>query len=163
MKQNLSQQLENIIRLIARNEVNLILMKAISISKIGWLKSEISLKLFFTLLIRNKLIACEWHFFKSHFTDNDIINGNIVWKSNLNELVILFQYLRDNNIIPTVPNHHQLLQEHFLDRYGNRLKPMSLRVLLEKGISTPEREVIIENIITELNNFNNNQYEKENY
>lgn len=166
MEPKLAQQLDSIIRMIVRDELKLLInepsgseniinqisysetliQKTIS-EKIGWLKSEITLKAFHNSLIKYKFISCDLNYFKIHFEGTEQPQLKIIWQSNLNELGYLFARLREEGIIPNCRNPHKLLQENFLDKYGKPIKAGSLRTLLEKGISSNERIEVIKKII----------------
>ncbi len=122
----------------------------ITFNKIKWIKEEKSLLLFFNLLRKHRLISSEYDCFKVHFIGTSSVVNKITWKSNINELVYLFNCLAMEKITEKVRNPHSQICEHFIDQYGQPLKSETLRTLLNKGINDAERESIIENIIKEL-------------
>jgi len=118
--------------------------------RIGWLKNENTLVIFFNLLKNQGFISCELDLFKSHFKGINQTKEKIIWQSNINELVNLFDRLRDEGIIPLCKNPHILLREKFLDKYEKPLNAGSLRTLLEKGIRNEKRVEIIDEIINNI-------------
>jgi hypothetical protein len=120
------------------------------VEKIGWLRGEITLKIFYNSHIKHEFITCDYGLFKIHFTGTEHILAKIKWNSNLNELVYLFTRLREEKIIPLHKTPHVLLQENFIDKYENPIKAGSLRTLLEKGIRNTDRVEMIDNIIDDV-------------
>jgi len=115
--------------------------------KIGWLKGKNTLVKLYDLMKNQKLITCESELFINHFEGTVQPQAKIIWQANLNELVYLFDRLRDEGIIPLCKNPHILLQNKFLDKYENTLNAGSLRALLEKGIRNESRVEVIDKII----------------
>jgi len=128
-------------------ELFYLLPENLSITKIGWLKDEIGLKLFYNLLIKHEFVCCDFAFCRIHFEGEGKPQSKIIWQANLNELVYLFARLREEGIIPLHKNPHILLQDNFLDKYEKPIKSQSLRTLLEKGIKNSNRVELIDDII----------------
>ena len=115
--------------------------------KLGWLKNEITLKVFYNSLTKHGFVTCDFEFFKTHFEGNQHPKAKIIWNANLNELVSIFKRLQEEGIIPLHKPPHVVLQEHFIDKYEKPIKARSLRILLEKGIRNSNRVEIIDDII----------------
>lgn len=118
-------------------------------SKIGWLKDASILLRLYTYLISHGFIACDFEFFKAHFIHNKGTSEPIIWLSNTNRLVYLFDQLFLEKFIPELKNVHQLLKEHFVDKRGKKLKNGCLRSSLNQ-IRNNNRMKIIDDIIVQL-------------
>ena len=115
--------------------------------KIGWLKGETTLKVFWNSLLKHKFIDCDFDIFKTHFDGTNQPESKLIWQANINELAYLFARLREQEIIPLCKYPFLLLQKNFIDKYEKPIKANSLRTLLDKGIRNDTRIEIIENII----------------
>jgi len=118
--------------------------------RIGWLKGANALMIFLNLLKNKGFVTCDFNFLRIHFEGTEQPQTKIIWQANLNELVYLFDRLRDEGIIPLRKNPHILLQENFLDKYEKPLNAGSLRTLLEKGIRNEKRTEAIDKIINDI-------------
>ena len=118
--------------------------------KLGWLKNEITLKVFYNSLTKHGFVTCDFEFFKTHFEGNQHPKAKIIWNANLNELVSIFKRLQEEKVIPLHKTPHVLLQKHFLDKYKQPINAGSLRTLLEKGIRNINRVRIIDDIVGEV-------------
>lgn len=89
--------------------------------------------------------------FKAHFLTDGYERNPIPWKENKNELVYLFQVLRENNVINSHSHPHIQLEAHFVDRYKKILNANSLRTLLNKGVRRNDRMEIIKKVLKNMN------------
>ena len=167
MKLSFAEKLENIMRCIVREEVKLLLIKSdeckkidniftvninkkVASNKIGWLSGNSVLQKFHTLLNSYGYLSCSFETFQSHFSENEISSEKLIWHSNINRLVYLFNQLAVLKHIPEPLHPHGILTIHFLNKNGGELKPNSLRSSLEQIRNSRMNEV--KEIITELGN-----------
>ena len=121
-------ELKNLIRQEARDEVRLQLLKQsksnsedlsdnnnspIIESRVGWIKSIMLLEFLHSLLISYGFITCNFKEFQSHFFGSEIIRTKIFWQTTTVRLVILFEFLLNEKLIPLCNTPHILLLEHF--------------------------------------------------
>lgn len=164
METKLAYQLENLIRQIVRDEIDVIINeglineerleqigdKLISISsKIGWLKGEKPLLKFYELLISHGFISCDFEIFKPHFIGSEKVTESVKWLTYTKHLVYLFDQLIICKFIPENNKPHQLLKEHFIDMRGHNPNNGCLRSLLN-DVRNNKRILIIDNIISQL-------------
>ena len=95
-------------------------------SKIGWIKEEQKLQLFYNLLINHGFISCSYKIFRSHFIGIEVCE-KIKWLSHKTYLAYLFNALRLGGFIPKSKSPHKLLTEHFVDGDGSPLSSNNLR------------------------------------
>lgn len=164
MNTNLQHQLIGIFKEFIREEIIVLLNEKsnqsqsqyiksekqdIDINPIGWLKNESTLLKLYSLLISCAFISCEFEIFKSHFWGTTGVKGNIIWLTDIKQLVYLFNQFQEEKFIPNHNNPHKILRNHFIDKYGNQLKIGSLRSSLNT-VRNNKRIKIIESIIEEL-------------
>jgi len=119
-------------------------------SKIGWLKGENKLLLFYELLISHGFITCDFETFKIHFTGNNGAIEYIKWNTQTTRLVYLFNQLILYRFIPENNTPHQLLTEHFINNEGKKLSNGTLRTSLNNVLNNKKSIETIDNIIKEL-------------
>jgi hypothetical protein len=170
MESNLSQQLESLIRQIAKDEFLLLMnipsgtgsissqsntqsipLNNIIFHKIGWLKGGKSLHLLYALFISYGFITCSPTLFKAHFLGSEANTERIVWLTHLKFLVYIFDRLMAVKFIPENRNFHQLIAENFLDKKGKMLKRGSLRSSLNE-VRSSKMDQTIEDLLTQLIN-----------
>lgn len=150
------------VRQVVHDEVNLLLSakqnddlfisspklfsKKVFSTNIGWLKRDKALVNFHSILISYGFIATDFETFLSHFKGTGMTGKPLIWLSQKNHLVYLFNQLMVSGIIPRHKNLHQLLAAHFIDKNGNKLKNGSLRSSLNQ-IRNNKRIIIIDEII----------------
>ncbi len=119
-----------------------------SIEKIEWKKSQACLLFFYRLLVNFDFIECSPEFFCSHFSCSTLpIVEEVVFKKSLNELPYIIDSLRLCNVLGSQKYPHLLLSKHFLDQYGKKICPGTLRTLLNKGVRNDERLQLIDHEI----------------
>ena len=119
-------------------------------SKIGWLKGDNTLQLFYTLLISHGFITCDIETFKIHFIGNNGAIEYIKWNTQITRLVYLFNQLILYNFIPENNTPHQLLTKHFINNEGKKLSNGTLRTSLNNVMNKKKSSETIDNIIKEL-------------
>ncbi len=120
-------------------------------SVIGWPPGkENSLEIFYSALVKYRLLFCGSDLFKSHFIGVELPREKIIWPNPINELVYMFVRLRKENIIPPSEEKHKQLCVHFLNQYGEPLDNRSLAVHLQKGVADDDRVQLLEKIILEV-------------
>jgi hypothetical protein len=168
MELELSRQLENIIRQITRNEIdmkdagynvrnvtrgyklNVFTAPTKNIANnIGWLKPEPVFKRLYDQLLSNGFIACTCESFKKHFLGTGEPSEKLIWHTETKLLVYLFDQLTLGKFIPKHRNFHLLLSNHFLDVRNRILKNGTLRSSLNQ-VRNNKRILIIESIVNEL-------------
>lgn len=123
-------------------------------SRIGWTKSKTLLEFLYSLLFSYGFITCNPEEFESHFFGSDLIRTKIFWKTTTVRLVLLFEFLLDENLIPLCNTPHILLLEHF--NFKNCDNPKikdSLRNSLSNAHSKDKMvkgKYIMENIFNQL-------------
>jgi hypothetical protein len=161
MEKNFAQQFERLIRQITRDELLLLInsssckgvipllntfqakpIKNKITSKLGWLKGEKSLLLFYNLLFSYGFISCGYDSFKPNFLGSDTNTESIVWIAPIKHLVYIFDRLMADKFIPENRNIHLLLSEHFLDKKGEMLGRGSLRTSLNNVRSSKKNQAI---------------------
>jgi len=169
MDSKLAQQLDIIIRQIVRDELKLLInehssndetlakndylqttIQTIISSKIGWLKGENILLLFYNLLISHGFTTCDFESFKIHFIGNNGAIEYIKWDTQTTRLVYLFNQLLLYKFIPENNTPHQLLTEHFINNEGKKLSNGTLRTSLNNVMNKKKSSETIDNIIKEL-------------
>lgn len=164
MELKLGQQLEELFREIARDEIRSLLANQFNqqvfldqkdnlgdrsyLNKIGWLIGDDALLNFHEQLTSHGFIVIDFESFKLHFKGN----GNaipIIWLSHTNRLVYLFDRLADN-FIPEPNYPHQLLKIHFRDKHGREFKDGCLRSSLNQASAAKNQ--VVEDILKVLEN-----------
>ena len=143
---------EDTIRQIIRDEFSLLLKKKsknkfnsqVFSSRIGWLKGDNTLIKLYELLISHGFIICNFQIFKTHFLGDSSKTEPIIWLSYNKWFVYLFDILLTKKFITKRGNLHQILEEHFLDKHGNKFKNGCLRGSLNQMKSSNQTDVIDE-------------------
>ena|ERR1041385_365429 len=108
--------------------------------KFGWnLREPVLIDLYHSL-IAGGYLSSEQSTFRNVFIGYDPIFEKPQWTGQANELVYVFEYLREEKIIAPHSTPHLQLQENFIDRFGRPFNLGSLRTMLERSIMNKNKE-----------------------
>jgi hypothetical protein len=146
MQENLSYQLQILLRQIVKEEIEiymknegfLLASTSITLSPpaciFGWQKPKEKLNKLYSELLSRGFIGCSYDAFEAIFLGKP---EPINWLSTLRNLVYIFNRLVYTGAISKKDNFHLLLAQNFLNKYNQKLNTDTLKTTLSRTLNDP--------------------------